>query len=507
MPPAANRFLVTGARVLAQDADVDMPPVADVLVEDGLIRKIGDLHAVEDVTRVDLAGHLLAPGFVNAHYHSHDVLAKGSFERLTLERWALVSGAIGAGRSEAEVRLRTLLGAVECLKNGITTVQDFATLNPLTPLIDVVANAYASAGVRVILSPTVRDLSQADSILWINELASDEEARVVGRTAPDGPTQLAVIGEAMDRIGDRGGLIRWAVSPSAPQRCSFEFLQAIDRFRRERRLPVYTHLYETRLQRLFADQELARFGGSAVTMMQEAGLLDGGVSFAHCIWIRPEEVRQLADAGAGVILNMLSNLKLRSGIAPIRALREAGIPLSLGCDNCSCSDVQSMLQVMKLYCLLSGVAGETGGPEAAEAIGLATTAGARTAGLQGRIGTLAPGMAADMVAYDLSDIAWQPLNSVARQLVFAETGRAIRHVWVAGQPRVWAGRCAPEIEAEIADQLARLMPGVRTDLAALSARAATMSDVFSRIDQRLDCHFDLSRLPFDATYQQRERSQ
>ena len=482
----SHGFVLRGARVYRHGGDTDLPPVADVLVRDGRIAAIGDGVASDADETIDLAGHVLAPGFVNGHYHSHDVLAKGMFDGLSLERWGMIAGPIGSGRPLDEVYLRTQLGAVECVRNGITTIQDFANLSPFRPeVVDAMVDAYASVGVRVVLSITVRDRSQLDTILWADEMVPVEHHAVIGTERGDGAAQIEFIGRQIDRIGDRDGRLIWAISPSAPQRCSLALLKGAADFARDRNIPVYTHVYETRLQRLFAKEKLEEFGGSAIAYMEAAGLVGPHVTMAHAVWLDDDEIARVAATGTGVVLNMLSNLRLRSGVAPLTAYRSAGIPLSLGCDNCSCSDVQSILQVMKLYCMLSGIA-DPGpvAPTAAEAIGLATLGGARAAGRAADLGALEPGMAADMVAYDLADPAWRPLNSIARQLVYAESGRGLRHVWVAGRVIVRDGRCVTVDETALGARLDAMMPRVRADLDELARKADPVEPSFKAIQAR-----------------------
>jgi 5-methylthioadenosine/S-adenosylhomocysteine deaminase len=487
MTPDSNSFVIEGARVYHHDSDTDNPPVQAVLIRDGYIAHVGeDIPASNDVRRLKLGNHMLVPGFVNGHYHSHDVLAKGMFEAMSLERWGLIAGAIGSNRSPEEVLLRTTLGAIECALNGITTIQDFLNLAPYDPeLLDAVISAYRSVGVRVILGITVRDKSQLDTILWADEMIPREQHAIVGTQASNGISQLAFIAGQMKRHGDYHGQLIWAVNPSAPQRCSFELLKAVDDFRKAHGIPIYTHVYETRLQRLFAQEKLAEFGGSAINYMEAAGLVGPGVTIAHGVWPDPDEIAKIADTGTGVVLNILSNLKLRSGVAPLYDYRRHGVALSLGCDNCSCSDVQSMLQVMKFYCLLAGISDP--GPErpkAAEAISLATQGGARAAGLEKKVGTIEPGMQADLVAYDITNPAWRPFNSAARQLVFAETGLGVRHVWVAGRQIVADGRSTMIDESALMRRLNETMPGVRKDIDALSANADKVESAFQAIQAK-----------------------
>ena len=487
MEPKIRNFVLEGARVYRHSKDTDNPAVQAVFVQDGRIAGIGeDIPLSNDIRRIKLDNHMLVPGFVNGHYHSHDVLAKGMFETMSLERWGLIAGAIGSNRSPEEILLRTTLGAIECARNGITTIQDFLNLAPYDPeLLDAVIEAYRKVGVRVILGITVRDRSQLDTILWADEMIPEEQHAIVGTQASDGNAQLKFIGEQKRRHGDYGGHVVWAVSPSAPQRCSFELLKAVDSFRKEHDLPVYTHVYETRLQRIFAHERLAEFGGSAINYMEAAGLLGPGVTIAHGVWPDPEEIAKIGATGTGVVLNILSNLKLRSGVAPLLDYRRHGVPLSLGCDNCSCSDVQSMLQVMKFYCLLAGISDP--GPErpkAAEAISLATTGGAAAAGREKSVGSIEVGMQADLVAYDITHPSWRPFNSAARQLVFSETGLGVRHVWVGGRQIVADGKSTMVDEDALLSRLNETMPRVRRDIDDLSSKADKVESAFQAIQAR-----------------------
>ena len=466
-----TKLLVRGGRVLDLETDLDEPPVRDLLIEGASIASVAPRLEADDAELIDARGMLVIPGFVNAHYHSHDVLARGMFEDLALEYWGTLAGPLGSRRSAAEVRARTLAGALECLRNGITTVQDMSAFSPLTDeYVNAILDAYAEAGIRVVFSVTVRDLSQLETIPWIAELAPRELHEVIGtQRDPHGP-QMDFVARQIERIGSRGGMVRWALSPSAPQRCTPPLLEAVADLSRRKKLPVYTHVYETRVQRIFSQDRLAAYGGSALKYMQAAGLLGPAVTIAHGVWPQEDELDLIAESKTNVVLNMLSNLKLKSGIAPILGYRARGVNLALGCDNCSCSDVQSMLQVMKLFCLLSAVsAPERTGVSAAEALSAATLGGARTAGLDGSLGALRPGYKADLALLDLGDPAYVPLNSAARQLVYSDSGRSIRTVIVDGSVVVRDGASTRVDESALRAEIAALMPTVRGDVGRMRA--------------------------------------
>ena len=464
-----------GARLLDLEADLDLPPVRDLLIRGGVIEKVGESLQAAQARVIDAAGMLAIPGFVNAHYHSHDVLARGMFEDLSLEHWGVLAGPLGSRRPLAEVRARTLAGALECLKNGITTVQDMAAFAPMDEeVLDTILGAYAEAGIRVVFGVTIRDRSQLETILHLEELVPPALREIIGTARDPAGPQVDFVERQMKRYGEmsgaRGGMLRWALTPSAPQRCTRPLLEAVAELSRRRSLPVYTHVYESRLQRIFAQERLKDHGGSAVRYLEATGLLGPNVTIAHGIWPDPQEIDLLAASGTSVVLNMLSNLKLKNGVAPILEYRARGMNLALGCDNCSCSDTQNMFQVMKLFCLLSAVsAPEATRVTAAEAFEAATLGGARTAGLEQTLGALRPGRRADLVLIDLSDTAWMPFNSAVRQLVYSESGRAVRTVIVEGKVVVDEGRITTVDERALGEEIEGLMPRVRGDVERLRA--------------------------------------
>jgi cytosine/adenosine deaminase-related metal-dependent hydrolase len=223
-------------------------------------------------------------------------------------------------------------------------------------------------------------------------------------------------------------------------------------------LPVYTHVYETRGQVLVARDSYAHHGGSFINYLESVGLLSQRLNIVHSVWISREEMDRMAAAGAGIVLNHLSNLKLKSGIAPVCDLRESGVRLGLGCDNCSGSDVQNIFQAMKMFCLFAAVSEPEPGPGLAhEVLRHATLGNARTAGLDDRLGAIRPGYKADMILIDLDDFAYLPYNSAARQLVYTETGRGIETVLVDGRVVVKSGRVTTVDEDALRREVTDLM--------------------------------------------------
>jgi 5-methylthioadenosine/S-adenosylhomocysteine deaminase len=466
----AHRLLIKGGRVYDHDGDVHMPAIADILIEGDRIKAIGpdlEQQAGPQAERLDATGRMVVPGMFNAHYHSHDTLCRGLFEELPLEIWLMYVMPMGADRPKEEVRLRTLVGALESLRCGITCVQDMVGLVPLNDeYLEVVLAAYEEIGIRVVFSPMVSDIPATAMTRYSDEFPPEIRA-LLGDKALMRQEQLDFLTSAM-RGHPAKDTLHWAVAPFAPQRCSPELMIACAELAEANDISFYTHVYETRAQKVIAKDLFTDHGGSFIQYFKDIGVLGPRLNIAHSVWIGREEMDMMAEADAGVVLNHVCNLKLKNGIAPVCDLREAGVRIALGCDNCSTSDVQSMFQSMKLYSLFSAGSDPEPGPPAAEAaLRHATLGSARTAGLNGVIGALKPGYKADMSIIDLRDTAYLPFNSAARQLVYTESGRGIETVIVDGNPVIRDRKAMTVDEDALRREVEAIMPRFLKDYAAV----------------------------------------
>src|SRR5258707_3558768 len=256
------RILIRGGRVYDHDGDVHQPAQADILIAGERIERIGpNLPAEAGVEIIDAAGKLVVPGFVNAHYHSHDVMEKGLFEEMPFDIWAVHSNPASYGaRALEEVRLRTLIGAAEHLRNGITTIQDFLTVVPQDEaVVDTVLSAYEEAGIRVVFAIAARDRAALDIAPFIPAgLPEPIRTRVAGRDRK-AKDELDFVAAQVRRLGLRPTPRQtWALAPSAPQRCSQGLLEGIAALSRRHDFPGLTHVYETRIQAAAARQVPSR---------------------------------------------------------------------------------------------------------------------------------------------------------------------------------------------------------------------------------------------------------
>jgi guanine deaminase len=486
-------ILIRSGRVYDQDVNVDLPPIADLLIVDGLIAAVrpGIAQAVErgepvaelgarmiDQT-IDATEKLLMPGFVNSHYHSHDVLLKGCFETIPLELWVLSAlPPAYPKRSTAEIRARTLLGALECLRSGMTTVQDLCTIYPFDEEhLEAILQAYEDIGIRCVFAVQFADKVGAKAVpFWEEVVPLEQRASLAGSVEPFKGVDLPrLLRDILVSQRNRHPRLTLALGPTSPERCTPEILTELADLSDAEKVPVYTHIYESRPMTLIARQTHQSDGGSLINYLKRVGLLTPRTSLAHSVWMTPAEIDSIAEGGTNVVLNPVGNLKTRSGVAPIRTYLRKGVNVALGCDNCSCSDSQNMFQTMKLFAGLAAVSHpEPGPPTAADAIRSATIGGARTAGLEGRIGALRPGMAADLFIVDLTDPSFVPLNSVARQIVFTEGGRGVETVIVDGCVVIADRKITTIDERALREEVADLMKVLRKDIEAVSQRNNAM---------------------------------
>ena len=502
--PAGTSLLLKGGRALMPASDWNDPPRADIAIAGDKIAGIGLDYRIDDarsIEVVDACDHLVLPGFVNAHYHSHDVLAKGTLEEVPLESWRLYAlPPQYPPRSAEEVYARTLLGALECLRSGMTTIQDMLTLYPYEERhMDAAMRAYHEVGIRVVFALQYADRKGIDTVpFWKDTFPPELHALL--STAAEPERELDLIGhfETTRLKSAPPQRVAWALGPSAPERCSPALMQRTVDLARRYDIPVYTHIYESRGMALQARLSIPQYSGLLIRRLAEEGVLDERLNFAHSVWLSRAEIDLLAEHDAGVVLNPQGNLKMKCGIAPIRALQDAGVRIGLGCDNCSCSDAQNMFVAMKLFALLAAISDPVPGPpQAVAALCAATEGGAQGARLGDVLGRIAPGFKADLTLIDTRDPTFSPLNSVARQLVHIEAGRGVRHVIVDGKVVVRDRQLTTVDESTIYDAVKAVTPEFRRDFATISRRVAELQPWLDRAHRWImAAELDIDRLPF-----------
>ncbi|MBM4297611.1 MAG: amidohydrolase family protein [Deltaproteobacteria bacterium] len=245
-------------------------------------------------------------------------------------------------------------------------------------------------------------------------------------------------------------------------------------------LGIHTHLLETRLQAWGAHQV---YGKSLCAHLAEIGFLSDRLSTAHGVWLDERQMALLAAAGASVVHNPASNLKLGSGIAPVAKLKAHGVNVALGTDGGDTSDAYSIFDQMRLAAYLSRVTQENPADwiTAADALRMATVNGANAIPhWRGKLGRIAPGYRADLVLLKPS-LRLQPLSDIVHQLVFCENGQSVDMVLVDGKIVVEHGRLAGVDEAALLCQIEPLSRKMRR----LYARVKAKPDTGRRMAEQL----------------------
>ncbi len=432
------------------------------------------------------ARHLLVPGLINGHLHSHEHFHRGRTENLPLELWQhYVRPPVAVPLTTRQVYLRAMLGAIETLRTGGTClVDDMAVGGAIgREQIDAVLRAYDDVGVRALLGFAMMDRPLIDNFPFVDTLPVDLVARMRALPRPTSAQYVDLVRDLARARHPRARRVGVLVSASAPQRCTQEFLLACRRLADELDLPVITHVQETRMQVVTGGQF---YGTPIVEYLARIGFLSPRTSLIHAVWLNPREIRALADSGATVQHNPWSNLTLGSGVQPTRALLEAGVNVSLGSDG-ACSTVSlNMLQVAGEAAALSKVrdADYATWLSAREVLAAGTQGGARAFGFGNGLGVIERGALADLVAYRLDSVPFTPLHDPVRQLIYAERGADIDFVMVNGDVTLRDGCFTRVDEPRLLTEIHREIEGLAEQLATSEASVAPVRAAMDALYRR-----------------------
>ena len=479
---------VRGCRALAGRAQQLLPHAVDILIDGKVIAAIvpasdgppldGDL---------DARGRLVVPGTLNGHQHSHEHFQKGRLENLPLEMWThYLRSPKPVPWTARQVYLRTLVGAIEALRSGCTTLVDDLSLGAHLPRdhLEAVFQAYEDIGIRALVGLAMFDKPVDSHFPWVEDECSAQALDMLRAIpVPDRAALLALSGGlAQDRHPGRHR-VGSVLSASAPHRCTDDFLRAIRALADLHSMPVIIHVQETRLQVVCGG---LFYGRTMVEHLHDIGFLAPSTSLIHAVWLNPREIDLLARSGASAQHNPWSNLLLGSGVQPVRALLDAGVNVSLGSDGTASSMTTNMHIVMGSAAALSKVrdACLERWVDAREVFTAATIGGARALGYGDRLGTLEPGSLADLAGYRLDAPSLLPLNDAVRQLVYAERGQGLDLMVVDGELAMQRGQLAGIDEAAIAAEIgvehAKLVPAFADNERLIEPIRASMERIYRR---------------------------
>ena len=410
--------------------DLTLPfEVADILIEGDQIVRIGkDLPGPAAVV-IDAAGKVVMPGLINAHTHSGQILDRGLGDNTPLDVWLLhlTTGALPL--SEEEIYTLTAWSVLVQLKTGCTACLDHATAraDQFEQVTDAIAQAYVDSGFRAALAPSVVDMDFFRTLPI--HLLPGEEPPSTGRPVASTAALLGAARRYLSKWTGRNPRIQTCIGPGAPQRCSDELLAGCFELSEEFDAGVHTHLLEARSQ-WFACQE--RFGCSPISFFHRNGWLSPRLSCAHGVWLSEADAELMAETGASVSHNPVSNLRLGSGVFNLQMAVAKGMPVALGADGAASNDNQNMWEVLKLTAILHNLYGrQSQWIDACRALQLCWEGGAHV--LRQRIGAIRPGYQADLVILGGSEVFLRAKDQMIPSLVYGELGQSVETVLVAGE--------------------------------------------------------------------------
>jgi cytosine/adenosine deaminase-related metal-dependent hydrolase len=399
-----------------------------LLARDGWIEQVGPTAELPDQADevVDLHDHVVLPGLVNTHHHLYQTLTRvlPSAQSSGLFDWLRALYPVWAGMTPDHVRIATRLGLTELALSGCTTAFDHQYLWPNGSRVDDQLEGAEPVGLRFHVSRGSMSLGESDGGLPPDSVVESEDRiledcqRVVARHHDPEP----------------GAMTRVVLAPCSPFSVTDELMTATATLARELGVTMHTHLAET------ADEEefcLARFGKRPVEYMEELGWDGPDVWYAHAVHVADDEVTRMGVSGTGVAHCPTSNMRLASGLAPVSRYLREGVPIGLGVDGSSSNDSSHLMAETRQALLLNrlGVAPGVGHGEqmsARQALELATVGGARVLG-RDDIGRLVPGMAADLIAFDLNRVEYAGAIHDPLAAVVMCSPVTVDHSWVGGR--------------------------------------------------------------------------
>ena len=496
------RKTIVGCRALLGEGALPSSGAVDIVVEGRLIREIRPHGAAEpegDV--VPAQGLLVTAGLINGHHHSHEGFYKGRKDNLPLELWMnYVRPLRPIELTPRDVYLRTMIGAIEAVKSGTTTISDDFNQSPrLRPdHVEQVFQAYTDIGIRANVGITLFDRPFFRAVPFVEEeFPKDLLARLDANKMYSADELLAFVTNLARTKHPKENRVGYIATPSAPQRCTEEFLLKVRRMADDHDLPLMIHVQETRMQVVTGQ---LWYGSTMIEYLDRIGFMKPKTAFIHGVWLNPREIEILARTGVSIQHNPTSNLKVGSGLAPIRALLDAGVNVSMGTDGCGSIEGPDMQNALYLAALLQKLRGDhTTWVGAAEAFDAATMGGAKALGRAKELGAVEAGRIADLVGYRLDGISFTPLNNPVNQLVYSAGRNEVDLVMVDGEVIEQGGKLTRIDEDAIIGEIHAAHERIEPMLTASEADVEELVIPYERIYRRCQC-MDIAKDTYPARF-------
>ena len=408
-------FLLTNAHVLTFDDEFhifnpgSVGIINDTIVVVGLTDQIDKAYTANET--IDCQNKVLMPGLVNAHNHLSMNLLRGLADDLRLDVW-LLGYMMPVERqfvSPDFVKLGASLACLESIRSGTTCVTDMYYFE------DHVAQSVANAGLRAVCSQTVLKFPSPDAESYEEAL---DASRIFIQKWKGHP------------------LIVPSIAAHAPYTCTDDILRQVTKTAIEFDVPLHTHIAETAQE---VENSIKEHGMTVVPYLEKLSFFEAKVIAAHCVHLDESELYTLHQFNVGVAHNPTSNLKLASGVAPIKQMLNIGLNIGIGTDGAASNNDLDMFEEIRLAALLAkGISGDPTAVPAKTALTMATRMGAKAIFMDHLIGSLEPGKRADLILVNINTLHNSPSfhhdpNSIYSQLVYASKNSDVEDVMVNGK--------------------------------------------------------------------------
>jgi len=445
-----STLLIKHAYLATMDDHQSEYPDGGLFIRRGLIENVGPTSELPETADevLDLSGHILLPGLVNTHHHFYQTLTRAvpAAQNANLFNWLKTLYPIWARLTPDDIFTSTQTALSELALSGCTTASDHLYLFPNGSRLDDEIEAALQVGVRLHASRGSMSLGESQGGLPPDSV-TDSEDKI-----------LADSERVIERYHDpkTGSMTQIVLAPCSPFSVTGDLMRESAKLARRHGVHLHTHLAETEDEEQFC---LQKFGHRPVGYMQAVDWVGDDVWFAHSVYVNQEEINVFAKHHCGVAHCPTSNMRLASGIAPIREYLAAGINVGLGVDGSASNDGSHLLaevrQAMLLSRLKEGITGFSLSNDpsrklmtAREALRLGTTGGAAVLGRKD-IGSLEAGKCADFFAINLNRLEYAgAMHDPVSAVVFCQPVRADFTV-VGGRFVVKEGRLVTVEEAEL----------------------------------------------------------
>ncbi len=408
--PQNNYDTIINARwIITVEADNEVLENHAIAIKDGRIAAIVPATQAANLTAdtvLHLDSHVVMPGLINLHGHSAMTLLRGMADDKALMDWLTnhIWPAEGRHVRDDFVFDGASLAMAEMIRGGTTTINDMYFFH------GAMARAGLASGMRTFVGASILEFPTN-----------------YGANADDYITRA--LDERREFLGEER--ITFTLAPHAPYTVSDATFRKVVTLAEQEDMLIHCHIHETAHE---VDSSVAEIGVRPLARLKELGLLSPRLIAAHMVHLNQAEIELVARHGVSIAHNPTSNMKLASGIAPVNALLEAGVNVGIGTDGAASNNKLDMLAETRMGALLAkvGTLNPTAVP-AYSAIRMATLNGAKALGIDDKVGSVATGKQADLIAVNLSALETAPAFDPVSHVVYAAGREQVSHVWVQGE--------------------------------------------------------------------------